>query len=359
LVAIQNRLATETSERLNSERALRNEIQGEIDAQSKKEKEAAEAKKKKELERIRRNEEVQKELEERTRKTRIRLIEDKKKKVEAEFQIEIEAIRKKYGKGTELEKLLTKEKNDKLDKIEEERKEKERQERLKEYELDKNFEQLTFEEKRNRLKNQADLIAQDEILTEKQKQKKLEQISEQQKKLKEEEARVEGDLNRKKAAIAINTAQQAFNAAAMLAGEGTAMQKALSIGGIIADSAQAVLGTWAGYSSMGPFGTAQAVAQTAMIAATAAKNIQQVTSIQPPPQAKSAGGGGASSAGSANISAPQVPAPEFNMVGDTGNNQLAQTINMQADQPTKAYVVSSEVSSAQQLDRMTEQNATL
>jgi len=64
------------------------------------------------------------------------------------------------------------------------------------------------------------------------------------------------------------------------------------------------------------------------------------------------GGGGASSAGAA-AAAP----PSFNVVGDSGQNQLSQAINESNREPTKAYVVSSEVSSAQQLDRLTKNNA--
>ena len=48
-------------------------------------------------------------------------------------------------------------------------------------------------------------------------------------------------------------------------------------------------------------------------------------------------------------------APNFNVVGDSGVNQLA-TLQQQ---PTQAYVVSGEVTTAQALDRNRVQNATL
>jgi len=48
-------------------------------------------------------------------------------------------------------------------------------------------------------------------------------------------------------------------------------------------------------------------------------------------------------------------APEFNVVGDSGINQLAQL----QQQPTQAFVVSGEVTSAQALDRNRVTNATL
>jgi hypothetical protein len=68
----------------------------------------------------------------------------------------------------------------------------------------------------------------------------------------------------------------------------------------------------------------------------------------------SSGGGGGSSAGSGGGGA-QMAAPQFNTIGTSGVNQLA-TLQQQ---PTKAYVVSGEVTSAQSLDRNRLQNATL
>jgi hypothetical protein len=71
-------------------------------------------------------------------------------------------------------------------------------------------------------------------------------------------------------------------------------------------------------------------------------------------------GGGASSGGAsggANASVPQSTqqAPSFNVVGNSGINQLAQI----QQQPTQAYVVSGAVTSAQSLDRNRIQNATI
>jgi hypothetical protein len=43
-------------------------------------------------------------------------------------------------------------------------------------------------------------------------------------------------------------------------------------------------------------------------------------------------------------------APQFNVVGASGVNQIAQVVG-QNQQPIKAYVVSSEISSQQSLDR--------
>jgi len=59
-------------------------------------------------------------------------------------------------------------------------------------------------------------------------------------------------------------------------------------------------------------------------------------------------GGGSSSSGGGGQT---VQAPDFNIIGSTGVNQLADVIGSTTQQPIKAYVVSGEVTSAQELDR--------
>ena len=66
------------------------------------------------------------------------------------------------------------------------------------------------------------------------------------------------------------------------------------------------------------------------------------------------GGGGASEGGGGGMSGG-TQAPSFNVVGNNGLNQLSQL----QQQPTQAYVVSGQVTTAQSLDRNRIQNATL
>lgn len=77
---------------------------------------------------------------------------------------------------------------------------------------------------------------------------------------------------------------------------------------------------------------------------------------------KALGGGSASGAsvGGGGSSAPEplaTAAPSFNVVGTSGQNQIAQSLGNQA--PVKAYVVSNDVTTAQSLDRNIVQTATL
>ena len=69
----------------------------------------------------------------------------------------------------------------------------------------------------------------------------------------------------------------------------------------------------------------------------------------------SSGGGGGSVGGGSLSAGGGMQAPNFNVVGNNGLNQLAQL----QQQPTQAFVVSGEVTSAQSLDRNRIQNATL
>ena len=86
----------------------------------------------------------------------------------------------------------------------------------------------------------------------------------------------------------------------------------------------------------------------ANIAATS-KALQTLGGGNAPNVPSGAGGGGASSGGNT------VQSPSFNVVGNSGINQLAQL----QQQPTQAYVVSGAVTSAQSLDRNRVQNATI
>mgnify|MGYP003325859480 FL=1 len=49
--------------------------------------------------------------------------------------------------------------------------------------------------------------------------------------------------------------------------------------------------------------------------------------------------------------APQIQPPAFNVVGASPINQLTEAIAGKQNEPVRAYVVSGDVTSAQQLDR--------
>ena len=112
---------------------------------------------------------------------------------------------------------------------------------------------------------------------------------------------------------------------------------------------QAIRDTYAGAnlalaSAPPPFNFISAAA----VIAGGLANVKSITATKeptPPSFARGAGGGGAS------VSVPTPQAPSFNVVGASSNNQLAETIAGQNKQPLKAYVVASDVSTAQSLER--------
>jgi len=101
------------------------------------------------------------------------------------------------------------------------------------------------------------------------------------------------------------------------------------------------------------------IARVVSYASTAASVIGNIARAK---QLLSSGGNAAASmgvgGGNNGGQAPAAPsAPTFNVVGTSGQNQIAQTLGSQA--PVKAYVVSNDVTTAQSLDRNIVKTATL
>jgi chromosome segregation ATPase len=179
----------------------------------------------------------------------------------------------------------------------------------------------------------------------------------QTQKQKDAETEMQNDklLQQQKLAITANT----FGALAGILGENSKAGKAAAI-------AQATINTYLGLTETlankttipEPFGTIQKIASAATIVSSGFKAVKQITSTQLP---QISGGRGASSSGGAGgVSAASVPTPPaFNVVGTSGSNQLADAIAGQNQKPMKAYVVASDVSTAQSLERNIVKGASL
>jgi membrane protein involved in colicin uptake len=83
------------------------------------------------------------------------------------------------------------------------------------------------------------------------------------------------------------------------------------------------------------------------------KNVQAILSVPTP----SGGGGGGAPSGGGMGAGPA--APSFNVVGQGGANQLAQSIGNQEQQPVQAYVVAGAVTTGQALNRNIINNASM
>lgn len=177
------------------------------------------------------------------------------------------------------------------------------------------------------------------------------------------QANIDADTALTEAKMALNQAEAeselellgavggALNGISALAGENAEAQKAIGV-------AQAIIDTYIGANKAiaqgGIVGTIAAVG----IIASGLANVQNILSTKiPKPEPSNVGGGGTRSISSPAAAAPQ--APQFNVIGAGGTNQLAGLLADQSSQPVKAYVVSNEVSTAQSLDRNIVESATL
>ena len=141
---------------------------------------------------------------------------------------------------------------------------------------------------------------------------------------------------------------QTFGSIANLLGEQSKAGKAFAV-------AQALINTFQGISAGVALGFPLAIPAVAAAASTGFGAVKNILSTKP----AASGGNAASSASASTSAASQVQAPQFNVVGDAGTNQIASTLNEQNENPARAYVVSREMSSQQELDRNIETDSSL
>lgn len=132
----------------------------------------------------------------------------------------------------------------------------------------------------------------------------------------------------------------ALGGLSQLLGQESAAGKAVAI-------AQSIINTYQGATkALGQGGIFGAVAAAGVIASGMA-SVKKIVATKIP--GAEGGGGSAAIAGvSAQVENLEQNVPDFNVVGDSPINQIAQSLNRQ---PVKAFVVSGDVTTAQQLDR--------
>jgi hypothetical protein len=122
--------------------------------------------------------------------------------------------------------------------------------------------------------------------------------------------------------------------------------KKLKIAGSIIATSQAV---------MNQLATLPPPASYVAAGIVAAKGIAEVAAIR---KTQYDSGAGATPAGSGVISAPSAASPQFNIVGQSGMNVLAESVAGRQNQPVQVYVTSGQVTSAASLERRRIRNAT-
>lgn len=133
----------------------------------------------------------------------------------------------------------------------------------------------------------------------------------------------------------------ALNVASKIAGESSKAGKALAVSSALITTYLSANKAY--LSQFNPIPTADSPVRGAVAAAIAVAsglaNVKAILATNPAGQL-SAGSSGAS-----------VSAPSFNVVGASATNQLAQTVAGQVNAPLRAYVVGSDISDQQELDR--------
>ncbi len=124
-----------------------------------------------------------------------------------------------------------------------------------------------------------------------------------------------------------------------LAEEGSEQQKKIRIAGAIIDTlAGAVAAMKAGLDAGGPWGIALGISTSLAVLASGYANVEKIRNTKI----------GDTSAGG---SVPEISQPNFNIVEASSTNQLNETLAANNIEPVKAYVVSSEMTTQQALDR--------
>ena len=131
-------------------------------------------------------------------------------------------------------------------------------------------------------------------------------------------------------------------------------QKAFNLASAVVNTYLAVTGALTAGGNPIKLATGMQFVEAGIAGATGALQIAKIakTQFEGGASADTSGGGGGGGGG---VTAPTMSAPQFNVVGQSGVNQLASL----GQQPIQAYVVSGQVTSQQSLDRNRLANATL
>ena len=203
----------------------------------------------------------------------------------------------------------------------------------------------TFEAKLEALTEQERLITEATNISEEERTKLLKENKDARVKIGEEETAA-----KKKALDAYSSG---LKTAASLLGESTAAGKAASIAATTIDTIQSGVSAFKGMVSAvpGPVGIALGAVAAAGALASGYASVKKILAVKTP---NGGGGGGAAPSGGG------VSAPSFNVVGNSGVNQLAETMaGKSAQAPIQAYVVANDVTTAQGLNRNIVTNASL
>ena len=212
--------------------------------------------------------------------------------------------------------------------------------------LNEESELLSFEKQRELIQEREKLLLADKTINDKDRLTLEKQFKAASIKLDELEAQAAKEKSEK--------TEQGLNQLSELVGKNTVAGKGMSIAAATINTYQGVTDALAA-KTITPFDTALKFVNAGAILANGLKTVKQMASVKIPNASGGAGTGGASSPSGGSVSQP----PAFNVVGASGTSQLANAIGSQSKEPTRAYVVSADVTTSQEMDRNTIEGASI
>ena len=271
--------------------------------------------------------------------------EEEKRLLEKSYNEKLELAMKYYSADSKQAKELEAAKKTALDnqqkKFKEEDAKKAAEESAKAAEklvLKQESELLSFEKQRELIKEREELLLADKTINYDDRVTLEKEFKAAKIKLDELEAQAAKEKSEK--------TEQGLNQLSELVGKNTVAGKGMSIAAATINTYQGVTDALAA-KTITPFETALKFVNAGAILANGLKTVKQMAAVKIPNASGGAGTGGASSPSGGSVSQP----PAFNVVGASGTSQLADAIGSQSQQPTRAYVVSNDVTTAQSMDR--------
>jgi hypothetical protein len=224
-----------------------------------------------------------------------------------------------------------------FDKIDEERRLKklkeDREKLIEQLELDKEFDDLSFEESRNLINEREAVLLADKTLSGEQRTELEKQFADARTEISEKEGEAKTDAS-------MSYANSLGKISGLVGKETQAGKMAASAAALIQTYLAAQQARTSQLAIATPDAPVRAALAMAVEIAAGLKNVKEINSIKVP---RASGGGTAPTP-----SASPTP-PRFNVVGATETSQLADAVAGQTQQPIQAYVVSNDVTTAQSL----------
>ena len=202
--------------------------------------------------------------------------------------------------------------------------------------------QKLAEDEQQALFNEQDKSRQDK-LDEEEKKRKEKQLADD-KKISDAAIKI-AELEEEAKRTSLDGYAGAISSLSSTIGQETAAGKGLAVASSLINTYAAITGQLkTAAASPGGAIPGYAIAQAIATGAAGFAAVKKIVSVKVP------GGGGSGSSQTGSMPTAPTP-PAFNIVGASGETQLADAIGSQTQRPARAYVVSNDVTTAQELDR--------